>query len=597
MSTVKVIKKTDSFTINGVEYEVSWLRQRYCVEREKKSILLAELGITDGVFRGLVAHYGLNRGYQNIKMDADSFTVKGKRFSKEWLYAKYIVNREESHVVAKQIGVNNDIFFQICHFYGLSKQKERRLVFSGNKIVFLGQDISFDDIKRFYVEDKHNVSETIKKFNLTKSTFAEIVNHYGLEKTWNEKLSTRRNTMKKIYGKEYSLQIEEFKNKREKTCIKNWGSKDVLASAKWKKQRRDRLGYTYAHCAHVQNRDIWDSDQLFLEYLRAEPKKNSFDMAEFFNIDSTTVLARVHSLGAEKLIKWQGGTSHYEEEIYDMLTQEMHIPPESVKRHVRHGIFNGKNDRRELDFFLPDYKLGIEFNGDYWHSDAVAKYQDHNGRSRYHQQKSLDAEKAGVFVFHIFEYEWTNPSLRENIKNRLKAILDENKIKIPARKCRIGLLTKQRKKDFLNKNHIQGNDHSSICLGLFYNDTLYGCMSFVKPKTKYTWELSRFCSEHGCVIQGGASKLLAYFVKNYTDPHDTIVSYSDITKTKGAVYPILGFALKSINPPNYIWMNPITREIRTRYQEQKAGEVQRMHGQGYVRICDCGTKTWVYTVE
>ena len=55
------------------------------------------------------------------------------------------------------------------------------------------------------------------------------------------------------------------------------------------------------------------------------------------------------------------------------------------------------------------------------------------------------------------------------------------------------------------------------------------------------------------------------------------------------------FECASINEPNYWWVNFDTMDIRSRYQEQEAGEVERMHSQGYHRICDCGTKTWVYT--
>lgn len=73
-----------------------------------------------------------------------------------------------------------------------------------------------------------------------------------------------------------------------------------------------------------------------------------------------------------------------------------------------------------------------------------------------------------------------------------------------------------------------------------------------------------------------------------------MVSYNDITKTTGRVYPLLGFEMVSVNAPNYIWMNFSTGDIRSRYQEQAAGETARMHDAGYHRVCDCGTKTWVY---
>lgn len=108
--------------------------------------------------------------------------------------------------------------------------------------------------------------------------------------------------------------------------------------------------------------------------------------------------------------------------------------------------------------------------------------------------------------------------------------------------------------------------------------------------------MSRFCNLHGYCVRGGASKLFKYFV-DQLKAGDTISSYNDITKTKGDIYKILGFQCVSINQPNYVWINFNTSDIRTRYQEQTAGEVKRMHDAGYHRICDCGTKTWVYTKQ
>ena len=161
--------------------------------------------------------------------------------------------------------------------------------------------------------------------------------------------------------------------------------------------------------------------------------------------------------------------------------------------------------------------------------------------------------------------------------------------------CELGV---SERSDFLNLNHIQGNCGSSISYGLRYQGELVACMCFSHPKSeKYTWELSRFCTKRGTTVQGGASKLFKEFIKRNLSAGDTVSSYNDITKTKGDLYRILGFELISINSPNYVWINFTTKDVRTRYQEQEAGEVERMHSLGYHRVCDCGTKTWVYTVK
>ena len=58
-------------------------------------------------------------------------------------------------------------------------------------------------------------------------------------------------------------------------------------------------------------------------------------------------------------------------------------------------------DGKELDIYIPDKHLAIEFNSDYWHrEEQIGKY--------YHQEKSLACREKGIRLIHIFEYEWIN---------------------------------------------------------------------------------------------------------------------------------------------------------------------------------------------
>jgi len=64
-----------------------------------------------------------------------------------------------------------------------------------------------------------------------------------------------------------------------------------------------------------------------------------------------------------------------------------------------------ENDRlvlggQEIDIYLPDYKLGIEYNGLYWHSTRFIedKY--------YHYNKVKLAQEKNIRLLHIWEHEW-----------------------------------------------------------------------------------------------------------------------------------------------------------------------------------------------
>ena len=395
------------------------------------------------------------------------------------------------------------------------------------------------------------------------------------------------------YDAPHAASNPDVRQKITDTCLQRYGVTSPLQNAdvlnKMKRRQMRLHGYVSHMQKHIQHRDIWLSHEALRQYLTS--KQDGYftitDLAEFFNVTVSGMRYKIHAEQLEDYVEWKPSRSVYEDEIAGIL-QSWGI--QNIKQNVRDILEN-----QEIDLYLEDYKIGIEFNGDYWHSDIY--HSDHGGRSTYHQSKSLAAERKGIFLFHIFEYEWTDPIVKENILNRLRTLLSQNTCKIPARKCQVQEITPKVKGKFLALNHIQGNDHSVINLGLFYNGELMACMTFAKPRSaKYTWELSRFCTKHGYNIQGGASKLFVYFIKQLRSG-DVIVSYNDITKTTGKVYPLLGFEFASVNAPNYVWMNFLTGDIRSRYQEKEAGEAQRMHDAGYHRICDCGTKTWIYKVK
>lgn len=282
------------------------------------------------------------------------------------------------------------------------------------------------------------------------------------------------------------------------------------------------------------------------------------------------------------IINQIGGSSIMEREVRNYISKYFNI------------ICNKKTIiGQEIDIYIPEKKIGIEFNGNYWHSE-------NQKCKKFHQNKSLLAETKDIFIYHIFEYEWETK--REQIINQLNNLLGINQEKIYARKCIIKNVNDTDKKLFLELNHLQGNDTSSIKLGLYYNNELVSIMTFVKPRfnKNYQYELSRFCSKAGCNVIGGASKLFKSFMNQYNP--SSVISYSNIAHTRGKLYEKLGFKLDKISSPNYVWCK--NKDVKSRYQCQKHklleqgytgnSEVDIMHKLGYYRIFDCGNKVWIF---
>ncbi len=212
---------------------------------------------------------------------------------------------------------------------------------------------------------------------------------------------------------------------------------------------------------------------------------------------------------------------------------------------------NNRNilDGLEIDIYVPELKIGIEYNGLRWHSDQFK--EDKN----YHLNKLLKANEKGVKLIQIFEDEYLNN--KDIVLNKLFHLLkiDLNKTKIGARKCNIREISNDLAKIFLNKNHIQGYTSSTIHFGAFLDSLLVAVMSFTKIKNE--WVLTRFASDYNYVCQGIGSKLFKHFIKQYTP--QTVKSFADRRWTidmENNLYIKLGFNIENILGPEYRYYNP-----------------------------------------
>ena len=316
---------------------------------------------------------------------------------------------------------------------------------------------------------------------------------------------------------------------------------------------------------------------------------SAFDVANKLGIDRSTLKMHLLKYGLFELIS-HGNTdiSGFEKAIQNM------YPCEHTNDRT---ILNGK----EIDLYYPDLKLGIEFNGNYWHSDL--KKSD----AKYHQNKSIEARNKGIRLFHIFEYEWTNKTKQAIIKDMLSSIYYGDRVnKIMARDCELREIDNKEAEEFLNRTHIQGYAPAKVNLGLYKDNKLVSIMTFGTPRfnSNYEWELIRLSTELSTFVVGGASKMFKYFIKNYNP--NSIISYCNLSKFNGKIYELLNFELDGITEPSYIWINLQTYDVMTRYQTEKhrllelgLGDISESESDimtrlGYNKIYDCGNLRFIW---
>ena len=258
------------------------------------------------------------------------------------------------------------------------------------------------------------------------------------------------------------------------------------------------------------------------------------------------------------------------------------------------------NKRLECDIIVPSYKLAIEFNGLYWHSEAQGK--DKN----YHLNKTELAESKGYHLIHIFEDEWLKH--KDIVLNKIKHFLgcDTDKSVIGARKCAIKTVSKTLAEPFLTSYHLQGFVASTAYYGAFYGDILVGIMTF-KQEKQGMWNLTRFATDTEYRLPGLASKIFKQFIKDCSPVEvktflDRRWSHGDVN-----VYDRMGFKLTETLVPDYRYVVKNQRLHKFGFRKQilhkKYGlplsmtEKEMTEQLGFYRIWDCGLYKYVWRKE
>ena len=266
-----------------------------------------------------------------------------------------------------------------------------------------------------------------------------------------------------------------------------------------------------------------------------DSKPTTYQLMRKLNLGVSRTLKIVHKYELEDVIQMRT-FSHYEDEIVSWLKT---ITDSEIIASDRQ-VLNGK----ELDIYIPEKHLAIEFNGTYWHSDI---YKD----KYYHQQKTFECAKQGIRLIHIFEYEWLDDNKKEKIKNIIANKISDSTVKIDANNTVIKVVTNEDTEDFLNKYHLDGYCNFDISLGLYYKDILVMIIALGLDDDKY--EILRECTKENIRIIGGTQKLVSYFIETYKPTY--ITKYINIDKFTGNSYSKIGFKNNKIIEPEDMWVN------------------------------------------
>jgi G:T-mismatch repair DNA endonuclease (very short patch repair protein) len=462
-------------------------------------------------------------------------------------------------------------------------------------------EIILNKIKKTNME-KYGVEFPLQNEDIKSKMIANFINKWGVDNPIKSPLIKNKIRLFNLekYGVEWQIISNSTIKKTKKTNLRkyghehNWSNNEVIKKGietKFEKYGRNGIS------DRIKNTKLLKTKlDLNRKYSNLEIKSVSMNRIceifcekhnGYYNINTNLLFQRdIHNYEICTVCNKIGNNnkSSYESEIIIFL-----------KSYKIRYIHSYREFGKEIDIYLQDYKIGIEFNGIYWHSELFREKNYHRDKTDFFLEKGID-------IIHIWEDDWLykNDIVKSIILNKLGLCK-----RLVARKCYIKEISNSESIEFLNKNHLQGHTASKINIGLFSENELFSIMSFSDKRyiKNEAWEIVRLCSKIGYHIQGGASKLFKYFLEKYNP--NVVISYSkrDYSNIDNNVYLKLGFCLDRIIEPGYSWCKKYKRYNRYNFRkdklvsegyDEKKTESQIMYERGYYKSWDSGNFKFIF---
>lgn len=353
-----------------------------------------------------------------------------------------------------------------------------------------------------YNNRKKSIETCIEKYGVDNVQKVKEINIKSHEQR-NEKeiLNKTRKITRELYGKEHALQIDKFKEKSNKTKKEEYGDENYNNREKCKQTCIEKYGVDNVQklietknkkkkYIIQKNKNIISIDDDFNYFINCDNEKNhvykTYPTLHYNRILSKTICCTIcNPINSSK--------SGLEHQLYEYIKS---IYSEKILRNKRTII-----KPYELDIYLPNLKLGIEFNGLYHHSD---KFKSKN----YHLNKTELAEKNDIKLIHIYEDDWLYKV--DIVKSMILYNINELP-KIYMTNYNISNVNKKMAKSFIEENSLEKYKNCKYNIGMYNEvDDLIAILSI-----NYKFQLNHFCMIKFHDIVDSEKTLFEHFIKKY----------------------------------------------------------------------------------
>lgn len=387
---------------------------------------------------------------------------------------------------------------------------------------------------------------------------------------------------------------KEFADKVSK-AIKDKFANDAEYVAKVK------LARSQYYASSKDNPKTWDKEKFILQATEVHGNIYDYSQVEYVNIRTKVKIMcekhggfytrpshHIHYLNGCPQCNIEKLQSSGEINLYNWISSNYDGEIVNSDRNILDGL--------EIDIWIPEFNLGIEYHGAYFHSydKNESVYQ-----KNYHSIKSTKAHKKNITLLQFVDLDFNQRvSVAQSIiKNKLK-----QSVRVYARNCHIEVIDAKTAKEFFDNNHYHGGVYSSISYGLVNAGRLICVLSMAGKDGVYS--IARFATLLNMSVVGGFSKLMTEFFRHHKN--SIVSTYVDRSLTTGEnCYSKFGMQFVGITKPGYRYFKRNKLYNRIHFQKHKLSgledfnfdpnltESDNMFLNGYRRLWDAGNLKYV----
>ncbi|MBO6261203.1 MAG: hypothetical protein J6N95_01175 [Bacilli bacterium] len=418
----------------------------------------------------------------------------------------------------------NKFFYYKCECCNEIKEKriysEKRQL----KVDFICRECKYKETSLQRYGTTNPTSKSIEKRNKTMLekygtlSTSQFIDYSKIDYAARNEKSKKTNIEK--YGVDNVAKSKEVQDKIKKTNIEKYGGIAPACNNEIKDKQRKTILEKYGsysnmpgpkacHNKFIKYRSEL-SDSLDLEWLDESSFRGKYDNGPIYYTFKCNKCGKIFKDDFHSGLPicrncnpTLNGSSNQEESIYCFIKS---VYSGEVIRHDR-KVLEGK----ELDFYFPDLKVAIEYNGTYWHGyrkDTTIPLSEFKKKV---EEKRLICESKNIRLITIDEADYMD---RPAVYNRFIQDTICPRKRVFARKCVVKEIDTDTAREFCEYYHVNGFKGGYKKLGLFYNNELLIVAIFGKHP-KYENECIRLVYKTGYDVIGGWAKITKHFGKKF----------------------------------------------------------------------------------